>query len=85
MKYMLLMLVLALTMLTGCTDATMSKFASLGSSASVKCYSGTLLIYEGRSTGKVKSEQNSDGYAFVDQEDGRLKEVSGNCIIDYGK
>ncbi len=70
--------------LSGCTDATMSKFASLGSSAHIMCYSGTKLIYSGYSSGKVKSEANSDGYYFVDKEDGRLKEVAGNCVIDYG-
>lgn len=75
----------AVVAVTGCTDAGMGKFASLGSSASITCYSGGKLIYEGRSTGKVKSEENSDGYYFVDQSDGKLKEVSGNCIITYGK
>ena len=83
MKMITLMLVLALTMLTGCTDAFMGKFASLGNSATIECYSGGVLIYKGASTGKVSSEESSDGYYFVDKAVGRLKEVSGDCVIDY--
>lgn len=67
----------------GCTDAHISKLSSLGSSAKIACYSGGKLIYEGISTGKVVSEENSDGYFFKDEKDGKLKEVSGNCVIVY--
>jgi hypothetical protein len=66
-----------------CTDAGCSKLSSLGDRAKISCYSGGKLIYEGESTGKVSSERNSDGYYFKDAEDGRLKEVSGNCVIVY--
>ena len=69
--------------LMGCTDAGMARLTSFGNSAHIKCYSGGTLIYEGSSTGKVSSEQNSDGYFFRDKEDGKLKEVSGNCVIEY--
>jgi len=84
-KKLLLSLVLGFSLLSaiGCTDAQISKFQSLGDSATIKCYSGEKLIFEGKSTGKVKSEANSDGYAFKDAGDGKLKEVSGNCIIEY--
>lgn len=67
----------------GCTDAAFDKVTNFGGSAEVKCFSGGVLIYDGKSTGKVISEQNSDGYAFRDSADGRLKEVSGDCIIKY--
>ena len=33
------------------------------------------------STGKVRSEQNSDGYYFMDKATGLLVEVTGNIII----
>ncbi|AUR92277.1 membrane lipoprotein [Vibrio phage 1.170.O._10N.261.52.C3] len=69
----------------GCTDATMGKLSAFGGSADIKCYSAEKLIYSGSSTGKVTSESNSDGYYFVDKEDGKLKEVSGNCVIEYKK
>lgn len=68
---------------SGCTDAKLAKMTNFGGSAYVKCYSGEALIFDGESTGKVISEVNSDGYAFRDKKDGKLKEVSGNCIIEY--
>ena len=70
-------------LIIGCTDARMGKLTSLGSPASVQCWSGEKLIYEGRSTGKVISEENSDGYFFRDAETDEMMEVSGNCIITY--
>lgn len=69
--------------LYSCTDAQRGKISSLGDSALVKCYSGTAVIYEGLSTGKVSSEENSDGYYFRDKKTGKMMEVSGNCIIIY--
>jgi hypothetical protein len=66
-----------------CSDATCAKYASIGNRAQVSCYSGGKLIYQGESTGKVRSEENSDGYYFKDAKDGSLKEVSGNCVIVY--
>lgn len=76
-------MILPLLFLIGCTDARMGKFTSLGSSANIKCYSGNKLIYDGVSTGKVSNASESDGYYFIDKADGKLKEVSGNCIIEY--
>ena len=65
------------------TDATRSKIMAFGSGATIKCYSGDVVIYEGKSTGKIKSEEYSDGYYFKDAADKKLKEVSGNCVIAY--
>ena len=67
----------------GCTDAQIAKLGGLGNEASVKCWSGTKVIYEGTSTGKVQSEADSDGYFFKDKATGKLMEVSGNCVITY--
>ena len=64
-----------------CTDAERAKYGSLGSEHSVKCYSGSKLIYEGISSGKVLSEETSDGYYFYEKKSQRLMEVSGNCVI----
>lgn len=82
MKKIVIAMILSL-MVISCTDATLGKFGALGSSASVKCYSGGTIIYEGRSTGKVVSEANSDGYFFKDTKTGDMMEVSGNCVIIY--
>lgn len=73
----------AVAALTACTDGMMGKVKAYGGSATVECYSGTLLIFKGESTGKVSSQEQSDGYYFVDKADGKLKEVSGNCVITY--
>lgn len=81
MKLMIFLLMIA--SIIGCTDAEMQKLTNLGNSAYIECYSGELLIYSGTSTGKVISESTSDGYFFKDAADGNLKEVSGNCIISY--
>lgn len=68
-----------------CTDGQLGKLSALGGSANVKCYSAEKLIYDGNSTGKVSSSSQSDGYYFVDKKDGKLKEVSGNCVITYNE
>ena len=67
----------------GCSDAAWGKLGAYGDSAHITCYSGGKLIYDGESTGKVISESSSDGYFFKDKKDGKLKEVSGNCVIAY--
>ena len=52
--------------------------------ATVTCYSGGKVIFEGESDGKVFSEANSDGYVLFDKKNnGKLTEVSGDCIIRY--
>ncbi len=71
------------SMAVACSDADRGKILSYGSSAKVVCYSGGIVIYNGFSTGKVKSEENSDGYYFVDKENGDQLEISGNCVITY--
>jgi hypothetical protein len=67
----------------GCTDRDIAKIRAYGGTAHIKCYSGNKLIYDGYSTGKVFSEDQSDGFSFVDKKDNKLTKVSGNCIIKY--
>jgi len=64
-----------------CTDAEMASFGSLGNSAEIKCYSGGKLIYEGYSTGRVSTTQNSDGWEFKDNKTGKFIRVSGDCVV----
>jgi hypothetical protein len=67
--------------LTSCTDATMSKMGGYGDTFTVKVLGpDTIITYH--STGKVISEENSDGYYFTNRETGKLIEVSGNIIIE---
>ena len=79
-----LIVVAVLVASSACTDAQRGKIGAFGDSASVKCWSGGQKIFEGQSSGKVSSEENSDGYFFRDAADGKFKEVSGNCVIAYG-
>lgn len=79
--------IILLMMTTGCSSWRMgvSRTTSDWSnrSAEIFCYSGGQLIYSGKTDGKVISESNSDGYIFIAADDGKLKEVSGDCIIKY--
>jgi len=76
--------VLAIAMLfsiASCTDATMSKMGGYGDKFTIKIVScDTIITYH--STGKVVSEEKSDGYYFTDASTGKLVEVSGNVIIE---
>ncbi|MDJ0715196.1 MAG: hypothetical protein QNJ54_13395 [Prochloraceae cyanobacterium] len=51
--------------------------------ANIICYSGGKLIFSSETDGKVISEQNSDGYVFINKKTGKLTEVSGDCVIKY--
>ena len=82
MKKMILLVAIALG-LNGCSDTFWIKVDSYGGTANVVCYSGTRLIFEGNSTGKVANSSSSNGYYFIDKLDNKLKEVSGNCIVTY--
>jgi len=81
MNRLFLLPILLLTV--GCTDATFAKFQALGGSATVVCHSGGQVIFQGASTGKVQSPDNSDGYQFVNKATGKFTEVSGECLIEY--
>lgn len=71
--------------LSACTDAQTAQWGSYGDEAHVKCYSGGTLIYDGYSTGKIgRADSGSDGYYFRDKATGRLREVSGDCDVDFG-
>lgn len=77
-------LVCSVANLSGClTDAQEARRDAWHSPADITCHSGGKVIYQGRSTDKVLSEENSDGYYFVDAADGLLREVSGDCVIVY--
>lgn len=77
MKYLIL-----LFSLFSCSNATMAQISAYGSNGYIKCYSGTLLIYEGKSNGKISEEQGSDGWYFQEKDTGKLIRVSGACVIE---
>jgi hypothetical protein len=65
------------------TDAGWAKIEALGNPAHIVCWSAGHKIYDGHSTGKVHSEDTSDGYFFKEKDTGKPKEVSGDCVITY--
>ena len=65
----------------GCTDAQRAKIGGYGSPHHVELYSGGQKVREWVSSGKVDSEQESDGYYFNDMSTGKLIEVSGDVVI----
>ena len=92
MRYILILALAALAALSGCTDSQFGKFAVLGNSAIVTCYSGGKIIFHARSTGRVENEANSDGYfaRWINLDDqgeptGKpyYASVSGSCKIVY--
>ena len=65
-----------------CTDAKKAKLGGFGSKFQIE-----MLNCDGSiartwiSSGKVSSEQNSDGYYFMEQGTGKLIEVTGRLVI----
>ena len=74
-----------LIMLFGCGEQIRSITGSVGTPASIICYSGGTKIYEGTSTGKPTSEASSDGYWWVDSASNKLVEVSADCVFMYNQ
>ena len=72
---------LFLLLAAGCTDAERAAWTALGDPGEITCYSGGVVIYSGRSAGKILTEQGSDGWFLKDVSTGRLVRVSGDCII----
>lgn len=58
------------------------RFGGLGNPHHVELWSGGKLVRQWIATGKVSSEENSDGYYFMDLATDRLVEVSGSLVIN---
>lgn len=67
---------------SGCTGAAYQKSMSYGSAHKVTLYSGGVAVRTWTSTGKVLSEEKSDGYYFEDKATGKLVEVAGTIVIE---
>ena len=68
-------------LLIACTDTDIAQLTAIGEPGHVTCYSGGEVIFEGDSTGKIATEEQSDGWKFMDAATGRLVRVSGDCLI----
>lgn len=73
--------VISLLLLLACTDAQLASVKALGNSGHITCYSGGQVIYDGVSTGRIASEEHSDGWLLMDSQTGLLVRVSGDCVI----
>ena len=81
-KVLILSSVIALFLLSSCTDAQMEKtLTNYGKEFTVEMYSGGQLVRTWTSSGKVSTESQSDGYYFKDKATGKLVEVAGDLVI----
>lgn len=78
----ILICVIACCVLGGCFDAQRAQYSAIGSKFRVTLYSGGEAIRSWESTGKVLSEQGSDGYYFTDSKTNKLVRVSGDLVIE---
>lgn len=79
---MLLVLGLALVAMASCTDTEMAKLTAYGNKHKIELLSCDGKVVRTFNTdGKVENPQGSDGYQFMDNETGKLTEVSGNVIV----
>lgn len=82
MKKLLLLLSLVLFISVSCTDAEMSKLGGYGDEFTIEMVNCDGSISKSWvSSGKVLSEQSSDGYYFSEKGTGKLIEVTGRLII----
>lgn len=77
-----LIALLAVVVISGCTDASRSQISSLGSKFKVTLYSGGEPVRSWTSTGKVLTEQESDGWYFTDADTGKLVRLSGDVVVE---
>ena len=77
----LIIAVAAIATLSACTDAARDKAFNYANPSHVRCYSGGVEIYNGKSTGRVLETTDSDGWSFRDSKSGELVQVYGDCVI----
>lgn len=65
----------------GCTDTMKASLSAYGSPGHIVCYSGTQKIYEGDSTGRIATVDNSDGWEFKEKGTDNFIRVTGACVI----
>lgn len=72
---------LILFALVACTDTARASWGALGTPGHITCYSGGKAIYEGDSTGRIATVEQSDGWEFKEKGTGNFIRVSGDCVI----
>lgn len=79
MKY-IVTLIMSL-FLSACSDAERGKIEAIGQSGHIECWSAGVKYYDGDSTGKIMSEEHTDGWFFVEKGSNQLIRLSGPCVI----
>lgn len=75
-----IILVVALILLSGCTDAERASFFAYGDEAVVTCYSGGQIVFQDTSTGKV-AQLDGDGITFKSKKTGGYVRAFADCIV----
>ena len=73
---------IALLVVGGCTDAARARLGSYGDSGEIKCYSAGILIYEGKSTGKINANNHISGFEFKDADTNRFVRIHADCVVN---
>lgn len=66
----------------GCTKAERSQVMGFGKDYKISVYSGGEKVREFVSSGKVLTEEKSDGWYFTNKESGKLVRISGTVIVE---
>ena len=77
-----ILMTLSLVIFSGCMRAEMARISAIGSDHKILVYSGGNLVKEFHSVGKVLTEQDSDGWYFLNKETNKLTRVSGTVIVE---
>ena len=73
---------LILFAISGCSfNARMAGVKSYGADHTIELYSGGKMVKSWKSSGRVASEEHSDGYYFQDKETGKFVRVTGDLVI----
>jgi len=76
-----ILLLAALFVVAGCTDASMAHLGQLGDESAVQCFSGGQVVYSGTSTGRIESNANEDGIYFREKESGKFVRLYADCVV----
>jgi len=77
-----ILLVVMVVFFQGCTNSDRAGLSGWGKDFRVTLYSGGTVVREWKSSGKVQSESDSDGWYFMDSDTKKLVRVSGSVVVE---
>jgi hypothetical protein len=81
-KIILLLCLIVLMSISACTDAERSNITTIGSAFQITLFSGGKIVGQWESSGKVLTEDKTDGYQFRDNKTSKFIRVSGNVVVE---